>query len=66
MIATTKAGSKFLVDTEAKTITVLKMDGSCRGSYCYLRLRLGEPMELLCYPARYISTSKVVSIEEAP
>ena len=64
MIVTTKAGSKFLVDTEAKTITVRKMDGVCRGSYCYLRLRLGEPMELLCYPGKYVATSRVVSIEE--
>jgi hypothetical protein len=64
MIVTTKAGSRFLVDTDAKTITVRKMDKSCRGSYYYLRLRLGEPMELLCAPWKYISTSKVISIEE--
>ena len=64
MIVTTRAGSKFLVDTDAKTLTVRKMDKSCRGSYRYLWLRLGEPMELLCAPWKYISTSKVISIEE--
>jgi hypothetical protein len=64
MIVTTKAGSRFLVDTDAKTITVRKMDKVSRGSYYYLRLRLGEPMEFICPAAGYIATSRVVSIEE--
>jgi hypothetical protein len=65
MIVTTRAGSQFLVDTDAKTITVRKMDRISRGSYRYLRLRLGEPMELMFPPLRYISTGTIVSIEEA-
>lgn len=63
MIVTTRAGSRFFVDTDAKTITVQK-DKRCRGSYRYLRLRLGEPMEFLCRSWEYVATSRVVSIEE--
>lgn len=74
MIVTTKTGSKYRVDFDAKTWErVHYLDDSgirVKLHYTEIRIVAGEPMELLCAPLvlggmpRYIETSDVVSLEE--
>ena len=76
MIITTHSGSKYRIDFDAKTWERLSHDPSSnrlrtpKGSYEEIRLKVGDPMEMLCPPlipgtdARYVSTSRVTNIEE--
>ena len=76
MIVHTKSGSKYRIDPDAKTWERLHHDPvsnklrTPKGSYLEIRLKVGEPMEMLCPPlvadadARYVGTSTVTRMEE--
>jgi hypothetical protein len=76
MIVYTKSGSRYRVDLDAKTWERLHEDPKSgplrtpKGSYLEIRLKLGEPLEMLCPPlnpeadARYVGASTVTRMEE--
>ena len=76
MIITTKSGSKYRIDLDAKTWARVRFSGesgylrTAGGGYDYIRFEIGAPLEMLCPPitegssARYIETSDIVSVED--